>query len=200
MTKHPSGKDLALAAGGDLSMVARWRLKAHLRHCAECSTVFEAERAAVLVLRGSVGKSLPADLDWERLSAEMKANIHLGLSAGECVEPVQRATVQRSQNPAVLGWQTVAMVASLTIVLTAGWFLGRSPNQPAPGSVAVLPTEGVLLESTREGVVIQGKGSMTFLHPNSERVATLAEWGGAMRARSVDSETGQVTISHVVAE
>src|SRR5690242_16922339 len=80
--RHPSQATLALHAGGDLGKFARWRLMRHLAHCDACASelmAFESTREMIAEL-GEV----PA-VAWGSLAAEMKANIRLGLAAGECV-------------------------------------------------------------------------------------------------------------------
>src|ERR1051325_2686800 len=80
--KHPNEETLALHAGGDLGFFARRRVERHLSRCERCRD----EIAAF----GAVREVLPElaeipEIPWNRLAAEMKANIRLGIAAGECV-------------------------------------------------------------------------------------------------------------------
>jgi len=76
---HPNESDLALYAGNDLSRFARLRVDWHLRTCGKCQqevTEFSSQRAETL-------RNAPEpEVNWDRLAAEMKANIRLGLEAG----------------------------------------------------------------------------------------------------------------------
>ena len=58
----------------------------HVKSCSVCATEIEAFEHVGRALRSDVDE-LPAGLNWDRLAAEMTANIHLGLEAGECVGP-----------------------------------------------------------------------------------------------------------------
>src|SRR5215469_12533000 len=73
--KHPSQATLALQAGGDLGFLARWRTKRHLRRCTRCREEVEAFEWARQVAPDLA--EIP-EIHWNRLAAEMKANIHLG--------------------------------------------------------------------------------------------------------------------------
>jgi anti-sigma factor ChrR (cupin superfamily) len=86
MNGHPSEADLALLAGGDCGWVERLRLKNHVSACGDCQDAM----ASFAEIRTSLREmALPAvavdDGNWERLAVEMRANIRLGLAAGECV-------------------------------------------------------------------------------------------------------------------
>src|ERR1022692_4917573 len=79
---HPNQSILALYAGQDLGWFTRRRTERHLARCRECRDevqVFASARDNLIALN-----ELPA-ISWNRLAAEMKANIRLGLAAGECV-------------------------------------------------------------------------------------------------------------------
>lgn len=85
MTKHhPEAQELALYVSRDLSA---WRRVVVGRHVAGCSVC----RHEVVLLReagrafAEEVEALPGGMSWERLAADMRANIRLGLEAGECV-------------------------------------------------------------------------------------------------------------------
>lgn len=178
--KHPSEAELALLAGGDLSAWRRWRLRRHLSGCAACraqAAAFDSDRQ---VLSDAVGY-LPPEIGWPRLASEMKANIRLGLEAGECVggEPA----VER------LGWRPAAALAGVAALVITGWWL----NVPQPK-----PQAGVLLEATQEGIELRENGrGLALKNTSADRVTYTVNTRGAVRARYVDTETGQVTIHHV---
>ena len=54
---------------------------------------------------------------WDRLAAEMTANIHLGLEAGECIGPV------RVNRPERIGWRAVTVMAGISALLMGAWWL-----------------------------------------------------------------------------
>ncbi len=84
---HPSEMSLALLAGGDLGVWARWRMRLHLSGCERCRRELEQFEFSRERLR-SAPEEVPGEVNWAPLAAEMKANIHLGLAAGECVGPL----------------------------------------------------------------------------------------------------------------
>src|SRR3954471_24144103 len=91
--KHVNDTDLALFASGDLPWLASVPATLHVRSCRDCRFLVEQFRMGRERLKADVNR-LPASLDedgaeWRRLSAEMTANIHLGLEAGECVAPFE---------------------------------------------------------------------------------------------------------------
>jgi hypothetical protein len=60
---------------------------------------------------------MPAGVNWDRLSAEMTANIRVGLAAGECVAP------RRRKPGSFIGWKPAAIAAGIVCVLSAAWWL-----------------------------------------------------------------------------
>src|SRR5215471_11646011 len=89
MSKHVGETDLALYAAGDLPLWRRAQVWFHVHSCVPCLTTLLSYKAAREELLARADK-LPEGLDWDRLSAEMTANIHVGLAAGECVAPRTR--------------------------------------------------------------------------------------------------------------
>ncbi|MBL8176247.1 MAG: hypothetical protein JNK48_16330 [Bryobacterales bacterium] len=193
---HASETDLALYAGGDLGLWARFRLRRHLRACAQCSArhseLVEA-RAALLDLAGE----LPASLDWEALSAEMRANIHLGLAAGECVATAQERSAE------LTGWRPAAVLAGAALVVAVAWYANHTQPVTPTNLVQVQPapkTGGVLLETSSSGLEWKEEGhTLTLKHPKDQDVAFTATLD-SVRARYVDRDSGQVTINHVYAQ
>ena len=182
---HPSETSLALHAGGDLVVWARWRISRHAVLCEGCRTRIEAFRSAREQLRDDLAE-LPPELNWGRLAGEMKANIRLGLIAGAIVEP-DVATPQR------LGWRAAAGLALAASMVLTGWFL----NIPRPGQ----SHPGVVLEATEAGLELRENGrTLTMLQPASATVTYTVNAERSMRARYVDSDTGQVTITNVYAQ
>ena len=84
MIKHPNESNLALFAGGELGSLRRWSIARHVAACAECRR--EVSEFSALRDEAAELSELP-EVSWGSLTAEMKANIRLGLEAGECVTP-----------------------------------------------------------------------------------------------------------------
>ncbi len=187
--KHPNQATLALHAGGDLGLIGRWRTRRHLARCAECREEiarFEELRQLLPSLDD------PQELHWNRLAAEMKANIRLGLAAGECV---------RAGDPAGVGpiWSAARVgvaLASVAVLLATGVVLER------PGPVATRET-GVVVQATADGVQVRDGGqSLGLMHSGTDPEAVTYQVGaqGSVEARYVDSVTGYVTVNKVDVE
>jgi hypothetical protein len=181
--KHPSEATLALYAGGDLGAFARWRTGRHAARCERCQAEiirFESARQQAALL-----DELPG-LQWDLLAAEMKANIRLGLAAGEVVRTAGRPAAVRPR-----GLVAAACVAAL---LVAGIWLQHPAPRLAP------PAPGAIVENTADGISLRTGGqSLTLVNGRDANVVYSAGAHGVVRARYVDSETGQVTINNVYA-
>ncbi len=185
---HPAASDLALFAGSELSFWSRGRVALHLRQCGPCRGEVEAFRRQRKLFR-EAATALPAGINWGRLVPEMKANIQLGLSAGECVAPAE-------SEPRRLGWRVAAALACITLVIISGWWL----HAPRP-NMALPADEMIVLEATPEGIELKERDrSLTLIHSSSDPVMVSVSAGGAMAARFVDDETGMVTINNVYAQ
>jgi len=182
---HPRETELALYAGGELSWWRRRRLSGHLRQCESCRAQVESFRDGRAWLRQQ--DELPPEVNWSRLAAEMRANIRLGLAAGECVGPVRRPQLR---------WRPAALALPVLLLLLAGWML-QIWHPPVRRPAAV---RGPVVTATASGVELrQGGAVLTLLHPHASDVGRFAS-GEGVRVRYVDAETGMVTISHVYAE
>lgn len=187
--KHPSETNLALLAGGELSLWTRWKLRRHLARCEQCRDEARRFRELRQQLVWSADE-MPAEVNWSRLAPEMKANIHVGLAAGQCVGTAEGP-------PGRLIWRTAFTVVPVALVLLIGWWL--QPSRPR--LAAVPPAEGIVLEATGEGIELREQGRVLSLqHPAAGDVTYIVNAQGTLRARYVDSETGQVTINNVYAQ
>ncbi|MCU1275580.1 MAG: anti-ECFsigma factor, ChrR [Bryobacterales bacterium] len=182
MMKHPSEANLALFAGGELGNLRRWSIARHVAACVECGrdvSEFSALRDEAAELC-----ELP-EVSWASLTAEMKANIRLGLEAGECV-------TQRSLPRFVFSPRALAACVSLAALLVVSLFLER----PAP-RVADMATSEPVLETSGSGIQVKdGDQAMMLLNTRGRDVNYQAT-GSTMRARYVDAETGYLTVNNV---
>ncbi len=185
--KHPTESTLALYAGQDLGPFARWRTARHLAACPDC----RGEVTAYSALRQETAglNELPG-IAWNRLAAEMKANIRLGLAAGECIR-------ETAPPPLFAGARIAAACASLAILLAAGFWLERPAVKPVAMAVAEVQP-GISLRATENGIEVR-EGDQAFVLKNgsSENVTYSAGAQGSIGARYVDPGTGYVTINTV---
>lgn len=187
--KHPNQSTLALLAGGDLGAVARWKTGRHVSHCDQCRrevAEFSALRSVVTELNELPEMLLPG-ASWARLAAEMKANIRLGLAAGECVASYAEPRF-RSE------WRALTAYAGALVLVLVGLWLQYGSLPAARGNYS----GGVVLAATRNGIELK-EGGQTFslMHQRAKDVTFSVGAQGMMRARYVDSETGYVTINNV---
>jgi hypothetical protein len=88
-----------------------------------------------LRVEAAVLAELPADLNWNRLASEMKANIRLGLAAGECVAGYSVGP----KRPRFSTMQTAVAYAGLIALVVAGVWMQRPAPHPQQ---AALVSEG----------------------------------------------------------
>jgi hypothetical protein len=192
--KHPVEADLALFAGGDLSFVSEWRIGRHVARCPQCRGSVEAFES-LRIETGALGE-LPSGLAWNRLASEMKANIRLGLSAGECVAG-HPGFAERPALAGFSGYQTLLAYAGVMVLVVAGLWLQR----PAPPLAGSLENGRTVLAATRDGVELSEAGSSFGLQYGASRdVNYSVDAKGAMGARYVDTSTGYVTVVNVNVE
>jgi len=190
--KHPSEQTLALFAGGDLGFCARWRVRSHLTGCGSCRREVENFAEIKTSLCSTLGE-MPEGVEWNRLAAEMSANIHLGLEAGECVSPVHHPSPVQ-----LTGWRPAMVLASaLMVVLLAYWINAAKPVTPANIVPPAIEPQGVMLETTAGGLELNDHGRVLTLKHPKDRDVTFSVTADTVRARYVDSESGQVTINNV---
>jgi hypothetical protein len=185
--KHPNQATLALFAGGDLGFFRRWRTSRHLAGCGVCRDEvrdYESLRQILPDLR-----EIP-EVPWNRLAAEMKANIRLGLEAGQCVraeDPPLR------EHPIFTRTRTAVALASAMALLVTGMMLERPVPAPMDDTAVV--------QTTVNGIQVRrGSEALRFTNNGAQNVLYSPDARGGMRARYVDPETGYVTINNVYAE
>lgn len=193
MKRHLSEPELALFAGGDFGPVQRFFLNRHVKQCRECLERIEEYELLLL----DVAQLDPALPDWDRLAREMRANIRLGLEAGECVRDSRFAAASPVMAPA--GWSPGLAVACVCLLLLA--FAGILLHPAAVSPVARHAQTGFVLESTNDGVELRGaSGSIKLLNRRGSVSDQSVSAQGEIRARMIDGETGTVTINNVSLE
>ena len=188
--RHASIATLALYAGGDLGWLARWRVERHLAGCWQC----REELAAFHAVREIAPELAETpEIPWARMAAEMKANIRLGLAAGECV----RQAPEPVRVPLFNAARALVAVASVVTLMVTGLML----EHPSPRPEAVRQ-QGVVVQRMANGIQVWEDGrSLELKHRALERDVTYSVGAqGVMRARYVDPGTGYVTINNVYAE
>ena len=205
---HPLQSDLALYSTGDLPLWRRPMVRVHLASCDGCRSwvaAFERDRESIQAL----ALEIPQGINWDRLAAEMSANVRVGLEAGECV-------ASRVHKPTVsTGWRVAAASAGVAILLVSAWWL----NMPRADSIALgramqriaqkgpwhlsedLEDRGPTVQVSASGIQLQQNGGTLGMSQGQERPVnvTLSVQGSA-RARYIDADTGQVTITGVYAQ
>ena len=207
MNRHVKETDLALYASGDLGLWPRAAVHLHLRNCQSCITVVEEFRSDGRALRDAAD-GLPDGLDWARLSAEMTANIRVGLAAGDCVAPRRHAAklLPASWRPLALASVVTAALAAL---LVGGWWLNM-PSQETQalsramrsiwhGRSVMQEERGPVIEASSEGIELRKDGGALGVSQDSGKLVSvsISTWQGSASARYVDQDTGQVTVTSV---
>jgi hypothetical protein len=200
--RHPEERRIALYAGGEAGWLERLPIGRHVGQCQSCRELAEAYRKDREAIRQDA-LELPAHLNWDRLAADMKANIRVGLAAGECVSGV-RAKRHR------IAWRPALAAAGLAVVLVSGWYLNFPAESRASlargidrlwNRQAQMAEPGVSLEATRNGIQVSENGSaLTMMHVGTTPAVVVVNTRGSLRARYVDDDTGQVTITNVYAQ
>jgi hypothetical protein len=198
--KHPEEFELALYTSGDVSLGRSFALRFHISRCESCSRIVQAYRADRKWLGEKAGE-LPEGVNWDRLSAEMTANIRVGLAAGECVAP-------RSRKSATWGWRPVAAAAGLTVLVMGAWWLNvpTAQNESLSRAFQSIVRRGATLTEDRRPTVVvtpteiklfENGGSLGMVQGSLRPVAVSVNAEGSASARYVDADTGQVTITSV---
>jgi len=199
MIRHATEADLALYATGDLPFWQSAVVRLHVRRCSECSGLIEALRADRDQLRQSAD-AMPETVDWDRLAAEMTANIRVGLAAGECVTPRERKAPS-------ISWRPAAIAAGLVVMLAGAWWLnipstdtetiGRALRNIATGQRGDSPQEesGPMVRASSSGVETRENGARLGIEQSGlQPVMFSVSTQGSASARYVD-DAGQVTIT-----
>jgi hypothetical protein len=187
---HPDSATLSLHAGGDLGWFAAWRTRRHAARCGECRdeiAAFQGMREILPELN-----ELP-ELNWNRIAGEMRANIRLGLAAGECV---REGVVGTPRFPLLTGFRTALAMAGVIALLVTGLVLER----PVP---SVMSASVPVVQATRNGIERRaGDQGFALMHGGVkvENVTYSVGAQGTMGASYVDPQTNLVTVTKVYVE
>ena len=132
------------------------------------------------------------EISWNRMAAEIKANIRLGLEAGECVRgaemPLRRGIDER-----------MARGGGVCQRNRAG---GRMHGAGASGARWRRTRRRSRFESTSDGIELQAgdEQMLGLMNGGAQKAAYTLDAQGSMGARYIDPETGSVTINTVYAQ
>jgi hypothetical protein len=215
MNGHVRETDLALYASGDVSLWQRASIHLHIRQCEKCREVVNEFRVDARILRDA-SAVLPEGVDWARLSAEMTANVRVGLEAGECVAPRGRGRLRKAIPASIPErWRPVALAsavaAMLTVMLAGAWWLNvpaqdtqalnRAMHSIWHGRAAMSDERVAVIEASSEGIELRKNGGSLGVTQDAARLMTVSvSTQGSASAHYVDQDTGQVTITSVYAQ
>ena len=188
---HLNQNTLALHSSGDLNWYARWRAERHLAGCAQCRD----EVAAYSEIREALPElaELPA-VPWNRIAAEMRANIRLGLAAGECVRESAPATT-----PLFTAARAVIAFAGVFTLVVTGLVLERPTPSPMgpPEPIVQAVNNGIQLRS--------GDRAFGLVHTRTSKagqadfVFNSASAQGSAESQYID-QNGYVAVSKLYVE
>lgn len=195
--RHPSETDLALLAGGDCGRWQGFILRRHIARCGDCRDTLASYREVRSETLEMAGKNPLPQTDWNRLAGEMRANIRLGLAAGECVAEGPAPLLPVSVLP--VSWKPRLAISAACVLLLAGagiFLRGLLPNDNPTGVV-----HAAVVESNSTGVQVRtGASSMTLMNHGDVAGDQTVSSDGAIRSSYVDGDTGTVTVTSVYVE
>jgi hypothetical protein len=186
--KHPEQATLALHAGGDLGRFLAWKTARHVARCGQCRdevAAYESMREALPELGGE------PDVAWNRIAGEMRANIRLGLAAGECV---REEALPVRETPLFRGARMAIAMASVAALIVTGVVLER----PTPPVVSAMVP---VAQTTEDGIETRaGDRGFALMHKDAGAVTYTVGTQGTLGASYVDPHTGYVTMTKVYVE
>jgi hypothetical protein len=131
------------------------------------------------------------EVPWNRIAADMRANIHLGLAAGECVRPGVRSF---RDSPLFTGARATLALASVLVLTVTGLMLeGPAPRMaPSNEPMALATVNGIQSRS--------GDQAFGLMHSGASSVTYTVSAQGTLGARYTDPKTGNVTMTTVYVE
>lgn len=196
--KHPSIQNLALYAGGELPWWTRFTMQRHVRGCAQCQQEV-AFFGDVKVEARAEADVMPPGVQWDRLAAEMRANVRLGLEASDAIRAYE-TSFESAQGPAI-SWRMAALATAFVVLLSIGYWLNAAKKSEQ--LAAMRAPEPFVVEASERGVgMSDGNKGMELQGPRANHraaVVTVSTEGSA-GAQYVDEETGQITVNNVYVE
>lgn len=197
--KHPSIDKLALYAGGELPWWSRIAMQRHVRGCAQCEAEVALFGDVKVAARLEAGE-MPAGVQWDRLAAEMRANVRLGLEASEAIS-AYAVPVEDTAPATGVSWRMAALATAFVILLSIGYWLNAAKKSEQLAAMRV--PDPIVVEASERGVgMSDGNKGMELQGPKSNfraAVVTVSTKGSA-GAQYVDEETGQITVNNVYVE
>lgn len=203
---HIAETDLALYVSGDLSLLERLSVRFHVRGCNRCNGLVEKYRADRLRVKELVDE-MPEGVNWDRMVAEMTANIRVGLAAGECV-----ARPNRSRHQIPTAWRFAATAAGAVVLLSVAWLLNMpsgTTDELGRAMTAILHGRGSVIApgsddyrrpvvvATQQGVELRQNNNSMGGSDDAQPVAVTVSMQGSASARYVNAGTDQITITSV---
>ncbi|MBI2688978.1 MAG: hypothetical protein HYX27_21970 [Acidobacteria bacterium] len=196
--KHLSIDKLALYSGSELPWWTRLAIQRHVSSCTQCQHEVAQFRETAEAVRMET-EEMPAGVQWERLAAEMRANVRLGLEASDAISAY--GPVTESGPGQGMSWRVAALATGFVVLLSIGYWLNAAKKseqlaamRAADPVVAEASENGVGMSDGNKGMVLQGPRAS-----NRAAIVTVSTRGSA-GAQYVDEETGQVTVNHVYVE
>ena len=196
--RHPSIENLALYAGGEQGWWTRMRTRRHVSGCAQCQREIGLFQDASVEVRAEAGE-MPAGVQWDRLQAEMAANVRLGLAASEAISTY--ATHIEKPPAVTMSWRMVALTTGFFLLVSIGYWV--SASRKSEQMAVMRGPEPYVAEASERGVgMSDGSKGMELQPPRTNHGAAVVTVSttGAAGARYVDEETGQITVNHVYVE
>ncbi len=197
---HPIAEKLALFSRGDLPWVEHWKCGRHVARCRVCEGEVARFRFATEHLQNEAAAQtltgFEAITDWTRLEREMLGNIGVGVAAARCVGEVgHRRTTH---------FRRAAVILGLLVLFAIGWLthIPQAQNVRLMASLRQLVAtprasgKNTVLRTSRDGISVRAQGAtLTIMHPRSAVVSLSG--ASSVRARYVDEDSGEVTITSV---
>lgn len=197
--RHLTDSELALASRGDLPFVPRLKAKAHCLSCEDCRQRVEQYKSdRERVAKAVEAFELPRSIHWDELEGEMFANIRLGLE----VDEIGGAMAAPAHRSVPLGWRVAAATAAIAVTVATGWFLA-GPGAPkfAPQAVAQVRSGALVLRGDSNGIGVENRGvGMILRNASAPRSRFEVGLDGSVKASTVDTDSGQITVSQVYVE
>ena len=126
------------------------------------------------------------------MAAEIKANVRLGLEAGECV---RAAEMPLRRSASMAGWRAAVAFASVVVLVGGCMVLER----PAP-IVAAQAGASVRIHRGWDTIAGGRRRMLGLMNGGAQKAVYTLDAQGSMGARYIDPETGSVTINTVYAQ